>query len=110
MPRTKIGGLYFDGANGDGSRDHGGNVDRVLVRRSDDGHELWNANRIMKQRRVVITGMGAVSPFGEGVDCLWNNLRAGCSAVRRVRGPWVSLAGCGVGWQGDGAGGGLVEN
>lgn len=32
-------------------------------------------------RRVVITGMGAVSPFGVGVGCLWDNLLAGNSAV-----------------------------
>ncbi len=32
-------------------------------------------------RRVVITGMGAVCPFGAGVKCLWDNLIAGNSAV-----------------------------
>ena len=38
----------------------------------------------MQQRRVVITGMGAVSPFGMGVVRLWDNLLAGNSAVRSV--------------------------
>ena len=38
----------------------------------------------MDTRRVVITGMGAVSPFGAGVECLWGNLMAGRSAVRYV--------------------------
>lgn len=33
-------------------------------------------------RRVVITGMGVVSPFGIGVGCLWDNLVAGNSAVK----------------------------
>ena len=34
------------------------------------------------ERRVVVTGMGCVSPFGVGVDTLWNNIKAGNSAVR----------------------------
>jgi 3-oxoacyl-[acyl-carrier-protein] synthase II len=38
----------------------------------------------MSQRRVVITGIGAVSPFGAGVECLWEHLVAGDSAVRVV--------------------------
>ena len=33
-------------------------------------------------RRVVVTGMGCVSPFGVGVDTLWNNIKAGNCAVR----------------------------
>lgn len=35
----------------------------------------------MDGRRVVITGMGAVSPYGSGVDSLWNGLVQGASAV-----------------------------
>ncbi len=38
----------------------------------------------MSQRRVVITGIGAVSPFGAGVECLWEHLVAGDSAVRII--------------------------
>ena len=38
----------------------------------------------MKNRRVVITGTGAVSPFGVGVECLWENLFAGRSAVKMI--------------------------
>ncbi|MHC4215285.1 MAG: beta-ketoacyl synthase N-terminal-like domain-containing protein, partial [Planctomycetota bacterium] len=38
----------------------------------------------MKNRRVVITGTGAVSPFGVGVECLWENLLAGRSAVKMI--------------------------
>ena len=34
------------------------------------------------ERRVVVTGMGCVSPFGVGVDILWNNLKEGNSAIR----------------------------
>ena len=36
------------------------------------------------ERRVVITAIGAVSPFGMGAQNLWDNLHAGKSAVRRV--------------------------
>lgn len=38
----------------------------------------------MEKRRVVITGMGAVTPFGVGVDNLWSNLVAGNSAISRI--------------------------
>ncbi|MCC7022322.1 MAG: beta-ketoacyl-ACP synthase II [Thermomicrobiales bacterium] len=35
--------------------------------------------------RVVVTGLGAVSPLGIGVPALWEGLRAGRSGVRRVQ-------------------------
>ncbi len=38
----------------------------------------------MEKRRVVVTGIGAVSPYGIGVDTLWNNLIAGKSAISRI--------------------------
>lgn len=38
--------------------------------------------------RVVITGMGVVSPLGRSVNALWENLLAGASAVRE----WPDLA------------------
>ncbi|WP_338039645.1 beta-ketoacyl-[acyl-carrier-protein] synthase family protein [Luteibacter jiangsuensis] len=34
---------------------------------------------------VVVTGMGAVSPFGEGAGPLWRNLREGRSAIGPLR-------------------------
>lgn len=34
------------------------------------------------KRRVVVTGMGCVSPFGVGVDVLWENLKKGNSGIR----------------------------
>jgi 3-oxoacyl-[acyl-carrier-protein] synthase II len=37
----------------------------------------------MSLNRVVVTGMGAVSPFGSGVDTLYAALRGGVSGVRR---------------------------
>ncbi len=35
----------------------------------------------MTKRRVVITGLGAVSPFGIGVDKFWNSLKEGKSGI-----------------------------
>ena len=38
----------------------------------------------MSNRRVVITGLGAVTPFGVGVDKFWNSLIAGKSGVSHI--------------------------
>ncbi|MDR3073709.1 MAG: beta-ketoacyl-[acyl-carrier-protein] synthase family protein [Deltaproteobacteria bacterium] len=38
----------------------------------------------MRLKRVVITGMGAVSPFGRGCDALFSALLAGASGIVRV--------------------------
>jgi len=38
----------------------------------------------MKARRVVITGLGAVTPIGTGADGLWHGLEARKSAVREI--------------------------
>ena len=38
----------------------------------------------MTNRRVVITGMGAVTPFGVGVDKFWNGLIEGKSGVSHI--------------------------
>jgi len=35
-------------------------------------------------RRVVVTGMGVVSPLGVGIDTFWEGLTSGRSGVRRI--------------------------
>src|SRR5690606_16422810 len=39
---------------------------------------------VSMRRRVVITGLGVVSPFGLGADALWEGLFSGASALRRI--------------------------
>lgn len=39
----------------------------------------------MNARRVVITGMGVVSPFGDGLDTFWNGLVTGRSAIAPIQ-------------------------
>lgn len=41
-----------------------------------------------KQRRVVVTGIGVISPVGIGIDAFWSSLMAGRSAI----GPFRSTA------------------
>ena len=38
----------------------------------------------MPDRRVVITGIGPLTPIGTGIDAFWTGLRAGRSAVRQL--------------------------
>lgn len=38
----------------------------------------------MSSRRVVVTGLGIVSPVGSTVDSAWNNLSAGVSGISRI--------------------------
>ncbi len=35
-------------------------------------------------RRVVVTGLGAVSPFGAGVKAFWQGISAGVCAIRPI--------------------------
>ncbi|MET1414513.1 beta-ketoacyl-ACP synthase II [Roseibium sp. HPY-6] len=35
-------------------------------------------------RRVVVTGMGIVSPVGTGLDAFWNRVTAGANGIRRI--------------------------
>ncbi len=42
------------------------------------------ANRNNSSRRVVITGVGAITPLGTGVEKLWEGLLAGRSGIRKI--------------------------
>ncbi|TYC51220.1 beta-ketoacyl-ACP synthase II [Rhodobacterales bacterium] len=35
-------------------------------------------------RRVVVTGLGVVSPVGTGVDAFWERLKSGANGIRRI--------------------------
>ena len=39
----------------------------------------------MKDRRVVITGLGAVTPVGNDVETLWTSLKAGKSGISTIQ-------------------------
>ncbi len=58
----------------------------------------------LNKKRVVITGMGAVSPFGQGVDALCHNLWQGQCALQNLEGKIESIDSLGS------FVGGLVEN
>ena len=40
--------------------------------------------KVEEKRRVVITGMGVISPVGNGVSVFWNNVLAGKSGIREI--------------------------
>jgi len=46
--------------------------------------------------RVVITGIGVVSPFGVGRERFWEHIRSGCSATRAIADFDASTFGCRV--------------
>ena len=39
----------------------------------------------MTKRRVVVTGMGTISPYGLGVDTLWKNICDGKSGIKHIK-------------------------
>lgn len=42
-------------------------------------------NNFLRPRRVVITGIGCVTPIGIGRDAFWQSLQTGVSGVRRIQ-------------------------
>ena len=45
----------------------------------------------MALRKVVVTGWGSISPYGQGVGPLMEGLKAGRSAVRNMKSDWETL-------------------
>jgi 3-oxoacyl-[acyl-carrier-protein] synthase II len=39
----------------------------------------------MSERRVVVTGIGVMSPVGNDLDTFWKNLTEGRSGIRRYK-------------------------
>ncbi|MGL4184654.1 MAG: beta-ketoacyl synthase N-terminal-like domain-containing protein, partial [Thiotrichaceae bacterium] len=38
----------------------------------------------LSKRRVVVTGLGIVSPVGSKLETAWNNIKAGRSGINRI--------------------------
>src|SRR6266545_1180630 len=53
----------------------------------------------MPERRVVITGMGVVTPVGNGVETFWSNLKNGVSGIRTIDAFDTSGYDCKIGGQ-----------
>src|SRR3982751_4729513 len=51
----------------------------------------------MAERRVVITGMGVVTPLGNDLETFWSNLKNGASGIRRIESFDVSNYDCQIG-------------
>ena len=51
----------------------------------------------MSERRVVITGMGVVSPVGNNKDDFWKNIQAGKSGIRRLQSMDTTKYDCKIG-------------
>jgi len=51
----------------------------------------------MNDRRVVITGMGAITPVGNDVETFWSNLKNGVSGIRCIESFDVSGYDCRIG-------------
>ncbi len=49
-------------------------------------HANQRRERIFDVTRAVVTGLGAVTPLGIGVDALWEGMIAGRSGVREIQG------------------------
>ena len=45
---------------------------------------LYMLRNFLRPRRVVITGIGCVTPIGIGRDAFWHSLKTGVSGVRRI--------------------------
>src|SRR5437868_9893067 len=51
----------------------------------------------MPERRVVITGLGVITPLGNDLETFWSNLKNGVSGIRSIDGFDVSQYDCRIG-------------
>ena len=51
------------------------------------------------KRRVVVTGLGLVTPLGRGVETVWRRLLAGESGAGRIEGFEINDLACQVAFQ-----------
>ena len=42
---------------------------------------LWHKGGIKLKRRVVITGLGAITPIGNNVDSFWEGVKLGKNGI-----------------------------
>jgi 3-oxoacyl-[acyl-carrier-protein] synthase II len=54
------------------------------VKSMDSSQKYYENGVIVMKNRVVVTGMGVVSPIGIGVDNFWESLVSGKSGIKRV--------------------------
>ena len=41
--------------------------------------------------RVVVTGMGVITPVGNDVDTFWNNITKGVCGIDHIKRFWIKL-------------------
>ena len=54
-------------------------------------------NNVNNDRRVVITGLGAITPLGNDVETFWRNLKNGVSGIHRIEAFDTSAYDCKIG-------------
>jgi 3-oxoacyl-[acyl-carrier-protein] synthase II len=54
-------------------------------------------NSVNNDRRVVITGLGAITPLGNDVETFWRNLKNGISGIHRIEAFDTSAYDCKIG-------------